>query len=259
MAPCPDRLDGQVALVTGSTHGIGLGIASRFIDEGATVAINDEGTGDGETVADQLREQRDDAEVLFVEADVRDPEAIHNLIERTGNAFGHIDILVNNVGEAKDDSPGNLSMEDWNFTMETNLRSAWLCVKYALDYMPEEASIINISSVHGQQTVIDHFPYCVAKGGMDAMTRSLAIELSERDIRVNAIAPGAIFVDHQDPDPETLHQTEHTDPIGRMGESADIGRLAAFLASADASYITGEIIRADGGRLAVQQTMPDGR
>jgi glucose 1-dehydrogenase len=259
MAQCPNRLGDQVALVTGSTHGIGLGIASRLAQEGAAVIINDEGTDDGTAVAEQIRSHADDSEVRFVEADVRDPEAAQRLVSETVDAFGEINILVNNVGEERPAAPGELSIEDWSFTMESTLRSAWLCTKYALEHMPDKASVINISSVHSNATVAGHFPYNVAKAGIDGLTRALAVELADREVRVNAISPGAIIVDDQDPDQDRLQQTPPTDPIGRMGSPADIAGLAAFLASDDASYITGEIIRADGGRLAVQQTTPDGR
>lgn len=253
------RLNDRVALITGSTHGIGLGIASRFVKEGASVVINDEGGNDGPAVAEQIRDQIDDAEVTFVEADVREPEAIQHLISETIDAFGQIDILVNNVGEERPASPGELSIEDWSFTMKSTLRSAWLCTKYALEHMPDGASIINISSVHSDATSPGHFPYNVAKAGVNGLTRALAVELSDLGLRVNAIAPGAIIIDDQDPSSEQLHQPPPADPVGRMGTPDDVAGLAAYLASDDAAYITGSVLRADGGRLAVQQTTGEGR
>lgn len=254
-----NRLNGQVALVTGSTHGIGLGIASRFVKEGAAVVINDEGTGDGEDIAEQLRNQTDNADVRFVEADVRDPESIQHLIAETINSFNRIDILVNNVGGGRSDTPADLTLDDWTFTMETTLRSGWLCVKHALEHMPEGASIINISSVHSHATTTGHFPYNVAKAGVNGLTRALAIELADVGIRANAIAPGAIIIEDQEPGTEQLRQTPPVDPVGRMGTPDDIGRLAVYLASDDASYINGIVLPADGGRLAVQQTTSEGR
>lgn len=255
----PNRLNDQVSLVTGSTHGIGLGIASRFVQEGASVVINDDGTYDGTAVAEQLQKQSDDAEVMFVEADVRDPAAVQRLVTETVNAFEQIDVLVNNVGEERSGSPMDLTLDDWTFTMETTLRSGWLCTKHALAHMPEGASIINISSVHSHATTTGHFPYNVAKAGVNGLTRALAVELSDLGIHVNAISPGAIIVEDQEIDPEQLRQDPPVDPVGRMGTPDDIGGLAAYLASDDASYITGTVLPADGGRLAVQQTTPEGR
>lgn len=253
-----NRLNDQVALVTGSTHGIGLGIASRFTQEGASVVINDNGTYDGTAIAEQLQQQSD-AEVMFIEADVREPESVQRLITETINAFERIDILVNNVGGGRSDTPADLSLDDWMFTMETTLRSGWLCTKHALEHMPEGASIINISSVHSHATTTGHFPYNVAKAGVNGLTRALAVELSDLGIRANAISPGAIFIQEQEPEPEQLRQTPSVDPVGRMGTPDDIGGLAVYLASDDASYITGTVFPADGGRLAVQQTTSEGR
>lgn len=144
MSDTPQRLEGKIALITGSTHGIGLGIAERFAREGASVVLNDNGEDDGEEIARGL-----DGEAMYVEADVREPDELRNLVDTTIAEYDQLDVLVNNVGEGGYESLLEATTEDWDYTFESSLRSAWLATKYAIADMSEGSSIINISSLEG--------------------------------------------------------------------------------------------------------------
>jgi len=255
----PGRHDGSVVLVTGSTHGIGRGIARRFAREGAAVVVNDHGEYDGRAVAAALREAADTDAVRYVEADVGDPAALRGLVEDTVAEFGGLDVLVNNVGLARTAHPRELALENWERVMDTSLRSGWLGVKYALDQLAGGGSVVNVSSAHAHSTTQGYFPYNVAKAGVNGLTRALAVELGELGVRVNAVSPGPIVVDEQHPDPDRLDQGAEGDPLGRMGTVEDVAGLVSFLASDDAAYLTGTVVRADGGRGAVQYVPPGGR
>lgn len=240
------RLDGKVTLVTGSTHGIGLGIVKRFAQEGATVVVSDEGAYDGETIADDLP-----GEATYIEADVLEPTEIEQLIESVGEKYDRIDVLVNNVGDGRTDHLEDLSLEDWNYTMNVCLRSQWLCAKYAMEYMPPGSSIINISSTEANQTVPGFIPYDAAKAGVNGLTRGMAVDLGELGIRVNAIEPGGIEIENPDATGEELTQDPAIDPAERWGRPADIAPVAVFLASDESEFVTGASIPVDGGRQAV--------
>jgi NAD(P)-dependent dehydrogenase (short-subunit alcohol dehydrogenase family) len=240
------RLKGKIAIITGSTHGIGLGIAERFAQEGATVVLNDEGAHDGETIANELP-----GEAIYVEADVLEPTEIEQLIEAVTAEYGRIDTLVNNVGDGQTDHLENLSLEGWNYTMNVCLRSQWLCAKHAIEYMPPGSSIINISSTEANGTVPGFVPYDAAKAGVNGLTRGMAVDLGELGIRANAIEPGGIEIEHPDASDGDLAQDPAIDPAERWGRPADIAPLAAFLASDGSQFITGANIPVDGGRQAV--------
>ncbi|MEA5387989.1 SDR family oxidoreductase [Haloarculaceae archaeon H-GB11] len=252
---CADRLDDAVAVVTGSTQGIGLGIARRFAAEGATVVVNDHGANDGDAVAAAVREEGGDA--LYVQADVSDPEGIEGFVETVVDECGRIDVLVNNVADFRHGPLAETSLQDWEDVMTVALRSHWLMTKAALPHMPDGASVINMSSVHAVQTDPKCIPYNVAKSGVNGLTRALAVELGPEGVRVNAIMPGKILVERlADFDTETAtladyEQETPIDPVGRFGTPADIAGLAAYLASDESSFVTGACIPIDGGRTAV--------
>ncbi len=243
---CPDRLTDKVALVTGSTHGIGLGIAERFAREGASVVVNDHDEYDGAAVAEGL-----ESDAIYVEADVRDPSAIERLVETAVEEYGRIDVLVNNVGGGRNDPPDDLTLEDWAFTMETTLRSGWLCTAHALEHVPAGGSIVNVSSTNAFATVPGFFPYNVAKAGVNGLTRALAVELGPLDVRVNGIEPGAIEIENPDPSRSDLERDRTIDPAGRIGTPADVAGLAAYFASDESEFVTGTTVPVDGGRHAV--------
>lgn len=244
MSEFPHRLDEKVAIVTGSTHGIGLAIAERFAREGASVVINDGGEYDGSEIAEEL-----DGEATYVEADVRNPSELEALVETAVDKYEKVDILVNNVGEGGYEYITEATIEDWNYTFESSLRSAWLATKYTIPHMPEGGSIINISSLEGTITVPRFFPYNVMKAGMDGLTRAMSVELGGIGIRVNAIQPGLVLLD--DPSEEELEMENKWDPIGRHGRPKDIAPLAAYLASDESAFMTGSLITIDGGRSVV--------
>lgn len=237
-------MEGKIALITGSTHGIGLGIAERFAREGASVVLNDNGEYDGEEIARGL-----DGEAMYVEADVREPDELRNLVDTTIAEYDQLDVLVNNVGEGGYESLLEATTEDWDYTFESSLRSAWLATKYAIADMSEGSSIINISSLEGSVTVPNFFPYDVMKAGMDGLTKSMAVNLGGLGIRANAIQPGLILLDN--PSAEEREMEHKWDPIGRHGTPEDIAPLAAYLASDESTFMTGSSLTIDGGRSVV--------
>lgn len=246
---CPDRHADTVALITGSTHGIGLGTAKRLAREGAAVVVNDEGGHDGEGVAAEIRETGADA--MYVEADAGDPAAVERLVDRTVAEFGRIDTLVNNVAGWDHATAADTDLETWEFVMNTSLRSHWLTTKFAVEHIPAGGSVVNVSSIHGIRADFARFPYNVAKSAVNGLTRVLAVELGPLKIRVNGIMPGAILTADPDASDEELAREEARAPVGRLGAPRDIAGVAAFLASDDAAFVDGAIIPVDGGRTAV--------
>ena len=244
MSDVPRRLKGKVALVTGSTHGIGRGIVERFAREGASVVVNDDGEYDGERIAREL-----DGEATYIDADIGNPAELRHLVETAVAEYGRIDVLVNNVGEGGYEYLLEATIEDWDHTFASSLRSAWLATKYAIADMPAGSSIINISSLEGRMTVPRFFPYDVMKAGVDGLTRSMAVDLGGLGIRANAIQPGLILLD--DPSEEEQEMEQKWNPIGRHGTPADVAPLAAYLASDESAFMTGSSLTIDGGRSVV--------
>ncbi|MEZ3117701.1 SDR family NAD(P)-dependent oxidoreductase [Halobaculum sp. MBLA0147] len=236
------RFEDAVALVTGSTHGIGLAIARRLDAEGASVVVNDEGAHDGPAVAAEL------ADAIFVEADVSDAAAVERLVEEAVAEYGRVDVLCNVVGDGGHEYLFESDPETWRETFDTSVRSAWLATKHALPAMPGGGSVVNVSSTNAARTVPNFFPYNVAKSAVDGLTRAMAVELGPLGITTNAVQPGAIYLD--DPDDEELRQDPPVDPLGRWGRPEDVAGVVAFLASDDAAYVTGVSVPVDAGRSA---------
>jgi NAD(P)-dependent dehydrogenase (short-subunit alcohol dehydrogenase family) len=252
---CSKRLDGTVAVVTGSTQGIGLGIAKRFAAEGATVVVNDHGDNDGEAVAETVRAEGGDA--TYVQADLGDPDEIDEFADTIAEEYGRIDVLVNNVADFRHGPLAETTLQDWGDVMKVALQSHWLTTKATIEYMPDGGSVVNMSSIHAVQTDPKCIPYNVAKSGVNGLTRALAVELGPAGIRVNAIMPGKILVERLadfDTSEATLAEYEQEtpiDPVGRFGMPGDVAGLAAYLASEESSFVTGTCIPIDGGRTAV--------
>ncbi len=253
------RFQGKNVLVTGASAGIGEAIAVRFAQEGASVAINYSRNDAGaESTARQVREAHgagghDGATVLIHKADVADETSVKGMFAAVLAQWGRLDILINNAGIQKE-APSHLSAsEDFDRILGVNLRGCYLCCREALAHFlsrPGGGVIVNNSSVHEIIPKPEYLPYSVSKGGMENLTRTLGLEYADRDIRVNAVGPGAIvtpinraWID----DPDKKRIVESHIPMGRAGESEEIAAVFAFLASDEASYIIGQTLFACGG------------
>jgi len=248
------RLNGKVAVITGSTQGIGAAIARRFAAEGAMVALNSHRDDDyARAIAAELGPTRS----IFIEADVSDRAAMELLAARTLERFDKIDILVNNAGMNVFSDPLTLSDEDWKRCFAVDLEGAWNASRAVLPSMLAQGagSIVNIASVHGHKIIPGSFPYPVAKHALIGMTRALGLEYAARGIRVNSISPGLIvtemierYFDAQpDPQAERARQAALL-PCKRLGRPEEVAATALFLASDEAPFINATDILIDGGR-----------
>ena len=254
------RFVDQVVIVTGGAKGIGWGIAKVFSQEGAKVVITDWDDVNGPKTAEELRQAG--GEAIYIKCDVSNEDQVKAMVEQTIQTFGRIDVLVNNAGIGVYKSVLDTSSEDWDRCLNVNLKGVFLCSKYVIPHMQKQGkgNIINISSVHSFQTVNGVAPYAASKGGITALTRNMAIDYGPT-IRVNAIAPGwvltpliqSIFDSY--PDPEAQRKAvEQRQVMKRIGRPEDIGYAAAFLASDEASFITGTQLFVDGGLTAQLET-----
>lgn len=239
-------LKDKIAIVTGAGKGIGRGIAHRLAKEGAKVTVSDILINDAKQVAEEL--SREGAEVIAIECDVSQKEAVDNLINKTVEKFGQVDILVNNAGIYPFKAFVEMIESDWDKVINTNLKSIFLCSQAAAKNMRNGGKIINISSIAAFVGFEGLVHYCASKGGVNGLTRALALELAKQKICVNAVAPGAINTPGASGgSEETKKQTLAMIPLDRMGEPEDIAATVVFLASNDADYITGQTIIVDGG------------
>ncbi|MFU8692761.1 SDR family NAD(P)-dependent oxidoreductase (plasmid) [Rossellomorea sp. FS2] len=248
------RLQGKVAIVTGSGRGIGRGIAYKFAEEGAKVVIATLERKEGQETEKELMDIG--TEALFVQTDVSEEKSIIAMIEQTVSRFGTIDILVNNAGITLFKNILDCTLEDWDRVMNIDLRGAFLSSKYALPSMIEAGggSIINISSNHAAATICDAEIYASAKGGLNALTRSLALSAGKDHVRVNAICPGFTDTPHyrrwldEQGDPSLVEEEVlKLHALSTICKPEDIGNLAVFLASDESAKLTGESIFLDGG------------
>lgn len=247
--------DGKVAVVTGAAMGIGKACADALVAQGAKVVLADIDPVIGQASADALGDA-----ARFIHVDVRQMDQMQAMGALALDAFGGIDILVNNAARALGGVVDEIEEEDWQTVIDTNLNSVWRGMKVCVPEMRKRGggSIVNMSSVQGLIGFKGWPAYAAAKGGINALTRQSAVDLAPHGIRVNAIAPGTImtplneklFDDLEDPS-ELIDTWNKAHPIGRFGEASEVADLAVFLASDKASFITGEIIRVDGG-LAVR-------
>ncbi len=250
------NLHGNVAIVTGSSRGIGRGVASRLAAEGCKVVVNghpSEGREQVEAVAAEIRETG--AEAIAVAADVGYREEVDRLFEEAARAYGGIDILVNNAGLTTAVAHFlQLDEQLWDTVIRTNLKSVYLCSYRAANLMVDQGrpgSIISMSSFGAARAHRELVAYDATKGGIEAFTRAAAIDLAPFGIRVNAVGPGAIHTEYFEQfGPEAKHRRGADIPLSRVGEPADVAGVVAFLASADAGYITGQVVYVDGGLLA---------
>lgn len=243
------NLQDKVALVTGSSRGIGRAIAMELARRGAKVVVNyNSSEAAASEVVDAITEQG--GEAVAVQADVRDPDQAKQLVKAAIDTFNRIDILVNNAGTTRDQLLMLMSEDDWDIVLETNLKGVFNCCKAAARPMMRQRSgrIVNISSVSGIVGQGGQTNYAASKAGMIGFTKSLAKELGDRNITVNAVAPGFVLTDlTADLSEDLKEQGIEATPLGRMGEPEEIAYAVAFLASDRASFITGEVLTVDGG------------
>jgi glucose 1-dehydrogenase len=246
------RLKDRVALVTGSSSGIGQGIAKRLADEGANIVINYVGHVEG--AEDTLRQvEAAGAKGIVVQADVSKLDDIHSLIEQGWSAFGSVDILVNNAGMEKKTDFWDVTESDYDRILGVNLKGTFFLTQALVKKLRQAkrpGRVINISSVHEDMAFPGFSTYCVSKGGMRMLMRNLAVELAPLGITVNNVAPGAIATPINKSlleDKPKLDALLANIPSGRLGTPEDVANLVAFLASDEAAYINGATILVDGG------------
>lgn len=255
-------LDNKVAVVTGAARGIGLACARRLVREGASVMLSDI---DDEAGKDATGEFDDGARVEFVHCDVGERLDINNLVKRTVDRFGRIDVLVSNAGIVHAADFLELDEQDFDRVLRVNLKGAFLAGQAVARQMVSQVeagdppgAIVNMSSVNAVMAIPNHTPYSVSKGGLRQLTNVMALSLAPYGIRVNAVGPGSIMTDMLRTvadDPESKRRLLTRTPLLRIGEPDEVAAIVAFLASSDASYITGQTIYADGGRLGLNYTV----
>jgi NAD(P)-dependent dehydrogenase (short-subunit alcohol dehydrogenase family) len=246
-------LNGKNVLATGGGRGLGKAMASALAEAGANIAIIDVDRENAEQSADEITEIG--VETTAVEADVTDEAEMEATVETVIDRLGSIDVLLNNAGVTSNAPAAEMSVEDWQRTIDVNLTGVFLCAKHVGRHMIEQesGSIINISSMSG---FVANYPqpqigYNASKAGVIMVTRSLASEWAEHGIRVNSIAPGYMRTDlvdevlEEDPEMEEIW-LEYT-PMGRLGQPEELGGIVVFLASEASSYMTGEVVAYDGG------------
>jgi 3-oxoacyl-[acyl-carrier protein] reductase len=242
------ELAGQVAIVTGSSRGIGKGIAMRLAREGMQVVINARDAEAVETATGELRDLG--AEVLAVPADVGRTEEVGRLFEQTLRTFGTVNLLVNNAASLRRVPFFDIDETLIDTQLTTNIKGPMMCAYRAAQVMREAGggNIIHISSVGGLRAHWIGLPYDATKGAIDAMTRTMALDLAEYGIRVNAVAPGATLTERIPiREPSRMQRYVERVPLKRIGLPLEMGATVAFLASPDADYITGQVIYVDGG------------
>jgi glucose 1-dehydrogenase len=264
-----------VVVITGSSRGIGKAIAKEFATNNYSVLLNAREEKELiETVQEIKKEISDPSQVAYLTGDISEEKICISLIEEAINKFGRINVLINNAGiSGPSQRTNNITSKDWDYVIGVNLRGTFLCTREALKYMTSSSnnnnkninhingnnknnnydlnfSIINISSVHESIPMPYSAPYSASKGGMEMLTKNIALEVADKGIRINGIAPGAINTPMNKDimeDPQKKKQEEEKIPMKRIGEPEEIAKVAFFLASTDASYITGTTVYVDGG------------
>jgi 3-oxoacyl-[acyl-carrier protein] reductase len=242
-------LTGKAALVTGGSRGIGKAIGLRLARQGADVAFSYRGNAEA-AKATAAEIESIGTKALAIQGDVKDPESAEAVVKGVLDAFGKVDILVNNAGITRDDLIMRMTEEAWREVLETNLFGAfWMTKAVTRPMLKARAGrIVNITSVSGQAGQMGQANYSSAKAGLIGLTKATARELASRGITVNAVAPGFVLTELTESLPEELKaQLIDRTPLGRFGTTEEIAAAVAFLASDEASYITGQVLAVDGG------------
>jgi NAD(P)-dependent dehydrogenase (short-subunit alcohol dehydrogenase family) len=247
------RVDGKVTVVTGAASGIGRASARLLADEGARLVIGDVDDA-GEDVAREIRDRG--CACRFVQTDVRSWDDVGSLVGSAVEEHGRLDVIVNNVGVAIGGAAGEISEDDWNRVIDVNLTGVWRGMRHAIPAMLETGggSIVNISSVQSLVGFLGWSGYAASKGGINALTQQAAVEYAPKGIRVNAIIPGTILTgmnegilrEHPDPD-GLMAEWASMHPIGRIGQPEEVATAVVYLASDESSFVTGMLLRVDGG------------
>ena len=264
------HLNGSIAVVTGAAQGLGLGIVEKLARSGATAIIADLQEATARVEAEKLRTQGLSVDAAYL--DVTDSTAVRTFFTDLVAQHGHLDILVNNAGVGQKVDPiVETTDQEWDRVISATLTSAFYCSRAAGGIMEDQESgcIVNISSINGQNPAALVGAYNVAKAGIISLTQTLAIELAAYSVRVNAICPGPVYTDFHKlnmaqrcqtlniTEEEMIERIRSAIPLGRWGEPIDIAQAVAFLCSAAASWITGEVLRVSGGLAGFPATLPE--
>lgn len=243
------RFTGKTAIVTGASRGIGRAIALLLGEEGAKVVVNYSGSeAKAAEVVETITKAGGDA--IAFQANISETDQVKAMIDATMEAFGSIDMLVNNAGITRDNLLMRMKEDEWDDVININLKGVFLCTKAVTRQMMKQRSgkIVNLASIVGVTGNPGQANYVAAKAGVIGLTKTTAKELATRNITVNAVAPGFITTDMTDALPEDVkEQMLSAIPLGKLGSSEDVAGAVAFLLSSDADYITGQTIHVDGG------------
>jgi NAD(P)-dependent dehydrogenase (short-subunit alcohol dehydrogenase family) len=247
------KLSGQVAIVTGGASGQGRATAMLFAQEGAKVIVGDvNDKGAAETA--RLINRNEGGQALAVKADVTKADEVRGMVDTALTHYGRLDILINNAGATQFKGIDDTSEEDWDRIVNTNLKSVFLCCKAAIPAMRKSGggNIVNIASVAGLIGMPQHFVYCAAKAGVIHLTKSLALDHGQENIRINCICPGGVrtpmlgeVIDINNP--ALIERIGQQHALGRIAEPDEIARVSLFLCTPDASFMTGAAVTVDGG------------
>ncbi|MFK7792219.1 MAG: SDR family NAD(P)-dependent oxidoreductase [Devosiaceae bacterium] len=256
-------LERKTAIVTGGALGIGSAIAERFVEEGMKVIIADIDDAAGHDLEERLSTI---GTAKYVHCDVSDRLDVRNLLAKSTDAYGEIDVLVANAGIVHTADFLEVEEADFDRVLGVNLKGVFLTCQAVAKHMVAQVeaggkpgSIITMSSVNAEMAIPNQVPYCASKGGVRQLTKVMALSLATHGIRVNSIGPGTIMTEMVErvlTDDDIRERMLSRTPLGRIGDPKEIASIAAFLASEQASYVTGQTLYADGGRLGLNYTMP---